>query len=112
MEAITLEIRDACTFIPALAVRFAPTCNRDRYLLDRAGFGSKSREQARFIMLAKIDGGVSMATCDPYEWSSRTMVVAHKYIIENWGTIDHGAVIDVEFILGISNKPKVSEAEE
>ena len=39
----------------------------------------------------------------------RTMPTAHKWIIENWDELEHGQVVDVEFILGIASEPKIAE---
>ena len=51
------------------------------------------------------------ATNDPYGWpgGTRTMPVAHKWILENFDRLDDGQVIDVEFILGITDHPKEPE---
>jgi hypothetical protein len=37
------------------------------------------------------------------------MPEAHKYIIEHWYDLKTGDVVDVEFALGESEKPKLSE---
>lgn len=37
------------------------------------------------------------------------MPTAHKWIIENWDELEHGQVVDVEFILGIASEPKIAE---
>ena len=54
------------------------------------------------------------ATNDPYEWvargmGERTMPVAHNWIIEHFDALSDGDVADVQFILGETEKPKVSE---
>gem|GEM_PF-2943358 len=50
-------------------------------------------------------------TYDPYDWSGtpRTYREAHKYIKQNWGILESGDVIDVEFILGETDTCKISE---
>ena len=47
---------------------------------------------------------------DAYDWRDRTMQVAHDYIEKNWGDLVDGAVVDVQFILGETAAPKVSES--
>ena len=37
------------------------------------------------------------------------MQVAHRFVIDNWATIQSGQVVDVEFILGETKQPKCSE---
>jgi hypothetical protein len=112
MIAKTFEVRDRMTFIPVMAVQLEPGCERDRYLLARAGFGLYAAKQAEYVQLARIAGGGGQSYCDPYEWGDRTMQVAHSYICAHWAELESGAVVDVEFILGQSESPKRSEAED
>lgn len=112
MIAKTVEIRDAATFIPALAVKLEPTTEQDRYLLGRAGYGITRESQARYVVLARVAGGVGYATSDPYNWQSSTMQRAHAWLLEHFDEIESGAVVDVEYITGMASAPKVSEAEE
>ena len=37
------------------------------------------------------------------------MTAAHQHIIENFDEIEHGGLVDVEFILGETEEPKTSE---
>jgi len=48
---------------------------------------------------------------DCYDWPAnpRTYRVAHDYIRHNWHTLEDGDVIDVEYILGETEVPKLSE---
>ncbi|MES2959856.1 MAG: hypothetical protein V4792_16825 [Pseudomonadota bacterium] len=96
-----LEIRDAGTTIPAMAIQVS---GADGWLLRRAGFG----EQAciYLIMLA-----TQRCAYDPYHWNggARTMPIAHIHIIDHWDDLTSGDVVDVEFILGATSAPKVSE---
>lgn len=110
MEAKTFEIRDRSTFLPVLAVRLEPGNEQDGYLLDRAGFGPTPERQGEYVQLVRIAGGEGKSSCDPYDWGNRSMTTAHQYIIDKWGDLDSGAVVDVEFILGETGAPKVSEA--
>lgn len=111
MIAKTFEIRDKATFIPVLAIKLEPSCEADRYLLGRCGFGADSASQSQYIQLVKIDGGVGISSSDPYEWGSaaRTMPIAHQYIIKNFDKLGSGAVVCVEYLLGERLEPKVSE---
>lgn len=112
MTAKLFEIRDVGTFIPALAIRLDPSCEADRYLLARAGFGREPDDQAGYVMLTTLSGGSGSAQCDPYEWGggNRTMHYAHKHICENFDSLDSGSVVDVQFILGETATPKQSES--
>lgn len=116
----TFEVRDAATFIPCVAVLCDPeTWNlgvivaepteADVYLLRRAGYGAP-----RLVIFTRLDGHPSnIAPYDPFEWGrNRTMTVAHEYVSGHWDELESGVVIDVEFILGESKKPKESERTE
>lgn len=107
MDVKLFEIRDKATFIPAIAIRLTA----DHYLLYRAGWQSLSKSSTAPlpILLAQIDSGHERMHSDVYAWASRTMQVAHSHIEENWDTLSSGQVIDVEYILGITQKPKQSE---
>ena len=37
------------------------------------------------------------------------MTAAHEWLLKNFDEVDDGAVLDVEFILGETKEPKVSE---
>lgn len=94
------EIRDRGTFIPAMAIRVS---GADGYLMRRAGFGDVP--MVYLVMLA-----TEKCRYDPYNWDNmRTMGNAHNYIMDHWDTLNDGDVIDVEFILGETAAPKVSE---
>ncbi len=96
-----LEIRDVGTTIPAMAIEVS---GADGWLMQRAGFGE--RGCIYLIMLA-----TERCAYDPYHWQSRarTMPAAHQYIWEHWADLTSGDVVDVEFILGETAAPKVSE---
>lgn len=114
MKAKALEIRDRGTFIPVLAVDMNPQrgngfeqTQAQRYLLRRVGYACDGVPN---VILTRLEGRGD-ATNDPYFWtvSSRTMQTAHAWIIEHWADLSDGAVVDVEFILGETPKPKLSE---
>jgi len=101
METKLLEIRDRATCVPALAIQVSGV---DGYLMRRAGFGSVP--MVYLIMLA-----TEQCRYDPYNWDNpRTMGNAHLHIAEHWESLQNGDVVDVEFILGESATPKVSES--
>ena len=102
-----VEIRDSGTFIPALAVKLEADNEVDRYLIRRAGFGG----EMSYVMLADLDGGTQRAHTDPFDWpmNPRTMHQAHLWLIAHFDEIEPGAVIDVEYELGLTNMKKRSE---
>ena len=109
MLAKALEIRDTATFIPVLAVDMNPGDDEaQRYLLRRCGYPCDGVPN---VIVTRLDGN-GKATNDPYVWGGRTWPVAHNYIIEHWDALSNGDVIDVEFILGETKQPKVSERTE
>lgn len=111
MNAKLFEIRDAATFIPVLAVQFGSDNEAERYLASRAGYGRQQHQQQEYVFLCKIAGNDAGGTYDPHQWpgGSRTMQVAHQFIIEHFDGLEPGAVVDVEFILNERDKPKRSE---
>lgn len=102
-----LEIRDVATFIPVAALRLDSigATDQELWLLGRSGFRHGS--EAVFLMKLQTGGG----EYDPYEWcsGSRTMQVAHCYIEKHFAKLNSGDVVDVEFLLGLTPKPKTSE---
>ena len=106
----TFEIRDRATFIPVLAVKLSPACERDRYLLECAGYGRTQGEQSSYVVVTQINGGSGRIECAPFSWGGRTMPIAHQYIQKHFDELDSGAVVDVEFVLGETLQPKQSES--
>lgn len=125
MTCKIIEIRDSGTFIPALAIRLGSLNNQERRLLWKAGFGRDFEDQSEYIVLAKIAGGEPCAChIDPFAWGQnpRTMFVAHMYLLnrqkevnpnadkhDGFDALPQGALVDVEYILGLRDTPKVSE---
>lgn len=121
MEIKLIEIRDRATFIPAMAVRLGARNEHERYLLRRAGYAVPDGHVALpepgddtgqfYVLLTNLNGG---GTCeyDIYAWNNRTMVVAHQWLLRSWHTIKSGDVLDVQFILGETAAPKISERAE
>ena len=99
-EMKLIEIRDRATLIPALAVRVN---NVGDSLLWRAGFPEEP-----MVLLIHL---VSMKSqCDPYSWGDRTMHCSHLHILDHWNEVQDGGIVDVEFILHETSKPKESES--
>ncbi len=110
MEVKTLEIRDAGTFIPVMAINLDPRDEAERWLFARAGYGPDGDAQSQYVVVVKL----ATLECQhgPYGWydtSPRTMLLAHQHIVENWQFLTNGDVIDVEYILGETTIRKVSE---
>lgn len=108
MEIKMLEIRDRATFIPALAIRLGSRTEQERYLLARAGFGRAPEDHRTYVILMRWN--TNRAEYDPFEWGDRTMRAAHHHLRGYWDSIKSGDVIDVEYIMGATSKPKVSES--
>lgn len=117
MKTKILELRDEGTFIPLLCVDMNPVDPPraiyegdshaiQRYLLRRCGYPCDGRPN---IAITHLSADGRRFCNDPYYWSDRTYSVAHKYIIEHWNELKDGDVVDVQFILGETPEPKVSE---
>jgi hypothetical protein len=104
-----LEIRDKGTFIPMLCVDMNPDHDGQRYLLRRCGYACDLRPN---ILMTRLSADGTPAWNDPYAWGGRTFPVSHNWIIENWEKLKDGDVVDVQFILGETAKPKLSEQEQ
>jgi hypothetical protein len=109
MTCKTIEVRDAGTFIPALAIRLDPADERDRWLLARAGFGTDAASQSTYVLLINL---VKNAPYDAFgHGPARTLGVVHRHLNDHFDELGNGAVVDVEFLLGERATPKLSEAE-
>jgi hypothetical protein len=107
MEVKCLEIRDAGTFVPVICLHPVPDNEAQRYLLRRDGYRGNDSEGCIIYINAQCRG----VSYDPYNWpvNPRTHRVAHEYIRLNWTTLKDGDIVDVEFILGKTTQPKISE---
>ena len=108
MEIKTFEIRDAATFIPAVALRadVGLLDGQAAFLFRSAGWGYDQTCTYLFPLQGRDE-----VQYDPFKWhgDSRTFYNAHVYIRDHWRELDDGAVIDVEFILGEHGYPKESQ---
>lgn len=109
MEFKILEVRDSGTHIPVMAIQMqSETALQDYYIHHRSGYPKDGSSIVVMIL------GTCKATNDPYEWQSlglgpRTLPVAHNWIIDRYDEVHDGDVVDVQFILGETQAPKVSE---
>jgi hypothetical protein len=110
MEMTTkyLEIRDKGTTIAAMGILMTPGDATEARFMRHCGFPA---DGSSVILMSLYD---QKATNDPYEWAAlgkgtRTFQIAHDYILNHWGEIQHGQVIDVECVLGEKATPKTAE---
>lgn len=101
------ELRDRMTCICAMAVKLEARDDRERKLLQWAGYGYACSSD--YVLLCGLGGINRQISYDQYSWDNRTMQVAHDHIINNFDRLEYGAVIDVEFLLGETKEPKKSE---
>ncbi len=108
MEVKCLEVRDDRTFIPVICIRPVPDNEEQRYLLRRDGYVGDSSETCIILIAAQCRG----CAYDPYDWPNargRTIPFAHKWIGDHWHELRDGDVVDVEFLIGETERPKASE---
>jgi hypothetical protein len=105
-----VEIRDRATCIVAMAIKMIPNM-QERFLFCQIGYRSLSNP---CILLVSLEAPWCSARCsDEWKGIGRTFPIAHKWIEENFDSIEPCQVIDVEFILGEVDKPCQScEAEQ
>ena len=92
-----VEIRDRATLVPAIALRLV---GKDDPIIASAGF----KESILLIHLTHME-----CQWDSFAWIGRTMYNAHHWLTSNWEKFEAGGVIDVEFVLGETDKPKKSQ---
>jgi len=110
METKLIEIRDRGTKIVALATRMVPATPRESALLSWCGYGPATP----LVVLAYADpdnGGRTECHHDPVEWRlhrGRTMQRAHLHLQDHWDDVEDGGVVDVEYVAGEVDAPKVA----
>jgi hypothetical protein len=107
MQVKCLEVRDRATFLPVICIKPMPDNEGQRYLLRRDGYSCEPTDP----IVIMIDAQCRHVAYDAYHWRSDTHKQAHIYIMEHWAELKDGDVVDVEFIIGLTSKPKVSERE-
>jgi hypothetical protein len=102
IEVKRVEIRDAMTTMPALALRVRG--GSEDPVLWRAGFG----ELPEVILVDLVNWRCQY---DPFSWSTpaRTLPAAHRWLRDNWDEHRDGGVVDVQYILGERATPKEPE---
>ena len=101
IETKIFEIRDVATTCVALCTRVPSGTVREQRMFRHQGFG---HNLVNMQVLNK-----DMVTHDPFKWGDRTFKTAHMFIQEKWTTLSSTMVIDVQYILGETNKPKESD---
>jgi hypothetical protein len=111
MKLKLFEILDRKTaiYMFAFRARSEPTLEVERYILSRGGYGPSNESDC--VVLGYLSCPTPMRGCtyDPHAWGGRTLPVAHAHIAAHWDSLASGDVIDVEFILGETAAPKLSE---
>ena len=104
MDYKPAEVRDRATFISVLAILIdCEGSTQEKYLQRHAGYHKDFPE----VILMELESRKSHM--NPTSWGDRTMQSAHRWIANNWHGFKSGAVIDVEYILGEVDKPKISQ---
>lgn len=109
MKTKIIELRDAGTFMPVMAVKLESQGEAERYLLARAGYGRTYEDHNRYVLLFRLAGGDLIGACSPYEQSSGTMQTLHYALEKDWDCVRTGDVFDVEFHRGDTATKKLSE---
>lgn len=103
------EVRDRGTLMSCMAIKLGYDNQAERRCMRQAGFESLGR----VVVYWPSD---HEASYDPYRFVKhafglpvRTQFEATRYIQENFNELVHGQVVDVEYILGETASPKVTE---
>lgn len=108
MKAKLIEVRDAATYMPVLAVQLDPANEAERYMLSRLGYGRTAEKQRSFVLYLPMHYGYKPSD-DPNTWDDRTNAVAHKTIVATFDQLNTGDVVDVEYELKERPTKKTSE---
>jgi hypothetical protein len=103
MKTKVFEVRDRVTMIPVLAIKLEAENIQQQKLLHHAGY---SPRQPYYLMLHIVSFKFQY---DSHAWNDRTLGRAHHYIEQNFDKMVDGEVIDIEYILGETTQPKVSD---
>jgi hypothetical protein len=102
MQCKFLEIRDEGTRIPALAMKFGPLSEAERWLVASSGWGLYAEDRRWYVFLLDIQGGIRGGHSDPFDWGGRnTMHLAHVALRDGgwWERLESGDVLDVRCTL-------------
>lgn len=113
MKTKMFEVVDRATCLVVVATKMTPEYKNDDYdeyereynLLRKMGFSDFKTNP--LVLMYSVDHKKGYYT--PYEWNSRTMTTAHKYIQDNFDELEQDDVIDVEYVLGETQEIKKSQ---
>lgn len=103
MNVKFFEVRDHATCMPVMCTKIS---GADSWLVHRAGFGV----DRPYILYHPLES--NRTEYDIFNWGDRTRATSHRYIEENWDTLQNEDVIDVRFILKETEAPCESEYKE
>lgn len=102
MEVKRIEVRDAATTIPAIAIRLILSHRIDRH----AGWPKDSV----LVYFGRLNSEEALRqSCWDWHATSRTMPEAHRLLEQRWDDFQDGEVLDVEFELGETEVKKLPE---
>lgn len=108
-----IEVRDEGTTMPVIAIQPNPLTDAEVWAYGRTGYGLEASDMRQYVLVAPLHAGSGLLTCDPYKHPGapqvRTLFIAHKYIKKHWAELASGDVVDVQFILGETEAPKVTD---
>lgn len=113
MQSKLFEIRDRLTMISVAATLMVPDPKnkQETYLMHKAGFPPKEqrlvKSEGPWVYLLNID--TATASPYPHSWGGMTMPKAHDFIAKNFHKLEHGDVIDIEWLRGEVEFPKRAE---
>lgn len=109
LESKMFEVRDRATLIAVVATKVTSGTPREKWLAHRAGgyFGD-SIHNVIVTNLSNLKTYHDVYACREEE-QYRTIPAAMQHIQKYFDDLKEGDVIDVEFLLGEVEKPKVSE---
>jgi hypothetical protein len=98
------EVCDEGTLIPVMAVFVNFPSQTEQAILRRGGYRVSV---GPLVFLTELN---NRQTCYfPYEWhAGRTLRLTHLHLEKNWDQLESGSVIDVEYLLGLTQEPKKS----
>lgn len=111
METKLFEVRDRMTFLAVICIKLTSTNEAERYLLAMSGYGLSTESQTKYVLMGKLrTGDLKCCPADQEGYPGvRTMWMAHQHIQKHWDALTSGDTIDMEFILGESAEPKISQ---
>ena len=112
-EVKMIEVRDEGTTMPCIALKPDPISRAETWAWGRTGYGLCPEDMREYVLLAPLHGGEGLLTCDPYKHpgapARRTLWAAHRWLKEHWQEVESGDVVDVQYILGETEAPKIPE---